>query len=44
MHIKATIVAYTFFVQYFENVTIVAYAKVAANSQHSNPDVTGYLK
>ena len=26
MHIKATIVAYAFMVQYFENATIVAYA------------------
>ena len=26
MHIKATIVAYAFSVQYFENATIVAYA------------------
>ena len=26
MHIKATIVAYAFSVQYFENTTIVAYA------------------
>ena len=44
MHIKATIVAYAFLVQYFENVTIVAYSNIAANSQHSNPDVTEYLK
>ena len=26
MHIKATVVAYAFSVQYFENTTIVAYA------------------
>ena len=44
MHIKATVVAYAFLVQYFENVTIVAYSNVAANSQHSNPDVTVNLK
>ena len=34
MRIKATIVAYVFLVQYFENVTIVAYAGLMANSGH----------
>ena len=32
MHIKATIVAYAFSVQYFENATIVAYAGLRVNS------------
>ena len=31
MHIKATIVAYAFSVQYFENATIVAYAGLRVN-------------
>ena len=31
MHIKATIVAYAFLVQYFENATIVAYAGLRVN-------------
>ena len=34
MSIKATIVAYVFSVQYFENTTIVAYAGVRVNSGH----------
>ena len=31
MHIKATIVAYVFSVQYFENATIVAYTGLRIN-------------
>ena len=31
MHIKATIVAYAFLVQYFENASIVAYVGLRAN-------------
>ena len=34
MSIKATIVAYVFSVQYFENTTIVAYAGLRVNSGH----------
>ena len=33
MRIKATIVAYAFSVQYFENATIVAYAGLRVNEE-----------
>ena len=35
MHIKATIVAYAFSVQYFENATIVTYAGLRVNVQQN---------
>ena len=34
MHIKATIVVYAFSVQYFENITTVAYAGLRVNGGH----------
>ena len=43
MHIKATIVAYAFSVQYFENVTIVAYVGVRVNSGHVYTFSTMYI-